>query len=78
VTEVGAGSPPQTAGMRSGEVITSVNGQPVKSNSALRNPLGLMRIGDKIEIGLLRDGKPQHLTATIAEPAGEAVRASGH
>jgi Do/DeqQ family serine protease len=78
VSEVVDGSPAQKAGIRSGDVITSVNGQPVKSNSALRNTIGLMRIGDKIEIGLLRDGKPQHLTATIAEPAGEAVRASGH
>jgi hypothetical protein len=44
-----------------------VNGQPVKSNSELRNSIGLMRVGDKVEIGLLRDGKPLKVTAIIAD-----------
>ena len=39
----------------------------MKSNSELRNSIGLMRVGDKVEIGLLRDGKPLRVTAVIAE-----------
>ena len=46
------GSPAQKAGIHTGDVITSVNGQPVKSNGELRNAIGLMRVGDKVEIGL--------------------------
>jgi serine protease Do/serine protease DegQ len=71
VSQVVEGSPADRAGIRTGDVITSVNGQPVKSNSELRNTIGLRRVGDKIEIGLVRDGKPVKVTATIADTAAE-------
>src|SRR6266403_198577 len=67
VSQVVDGSPAQKAGIHTGDVITSVNGQPVKSNGELRNAIGLMRVGDKVEIGLLREGKPLHVTAVIAD-----------
>jgi len=67
VSQVVEGSPAEKAGIHTGDVITSVNGAPVKSNSELRNSIGLMRVGDKVEIGLLRDGKPLKLTAIIAD-----------
>jgi serine protease Do/serine protease DegQ len=67
VSQVADGSPAEKAGIHTGDVITSVNGQPVKSNSELRNSIGLMRVGDKVEIGLLRDGKPIKVTAIIAD-----------
>jgi Do/DeqQ family serine protease len=67
VSQVIDGSPAEKAGIHTGDVITSVNGLPVKSNSELRNSIGLMRVGDKVEIGLLRDGKPLKVTAIIAD-----------
>jgi serine protease Do/serine protease DegQ len=67
VSQVVDGSPAEKAGIHTGDVITSVNGQPVKSNGELRNAIGLMRVGDKVEIGLLREGKPLHVTAVIAD-----------
>jgi len=67
VSQVVEGSPADHAGIRTGDVITSVNGQPVKSNSELRNTIGLLRVGDKVDIGLLRDGKPLRVTAVIAD-----------
>jgi len=67
VSQVVEGSPAEKAGIHTGDVITAVNGQPVKSNSELRNTIGLMRVGDKVEIGLLRDGKPVRVTAVIAD-----------
>jgi S1-C subfamily serine protease len=71
VSQVVEGSPADKAGIRTGDVITSVNGQPVKSNSELRNTIGLRRVGDKVEIGLVRDGKPLKVTAVIADTAAE-------
>jgi serine protease Do/serine protease DegQ len=71
VSQVVEGSPADKAGIRTGDVITTVNGQPVKSNSELRNSIGLMRVGDKVEIGLVRDGKPLRVTAVIADTAAE-------
>jgi len=72
VSQVVEGSPAEKAGIHTGDVITSVNGQPVKSNSELRNSIGLMRVGDKVEIGLLRDGKPLKVTAVIADTTSTA------
>ena len=73
VSQVVDGSPAEKAGIRSGDVITSVNGQPVKSNSEMRNSIGLMRVGDKVEIGLLRDGKPMKVTAVIADTTSSSA-----
>src|SRR5215472_4096995 len=80
VSQVVEGSPAEHAGIRTGDVITSVNGQPVKSNTELRNTIGLLRVGDKVEIGLLRDGKPLRVTAVIADTTTEltGTRASIH
>ncbi len=66
VSQVVEGSAADKAGLRVGDVITSVNSQPVKSNSELRNAIGLLRVGDRMDIGLMRDGKPMQVTAVIA------------
>jgi Do/DeqQ family serine protease len=77
VSQVVEGSPAAKAGIRTGDVITSVNGQPVKSNSELRNTIGLLRVGDKLDVGLVRDGKPLHVTAVIADTASELSGGAG-
>src|SRR6184192_1435566 len=71
VSQVVDGSPAGKAGIRAGDVITTINGQNVKSNSELRNTIGLLRVGDKVDIGLVRDGKLMRVTAVIADPAAE-------
>jgi serine protease Do len=43
----------------------------VKSNSELRNTIGLLRVGDKVDIGLVRDGKPLRVTAVISDSSAE-------
>src|SRR5262245_6945909 len=77
VSQVVDGSAADKAGIHTGDVITSVNGQPVKSNGELRNAIGLLRIGDKVDIGLLRDGKAMRLTATIADTTTATATQSG-
>src|SRR5438270_541200 len=71
VSQVVDGSPADKAGIRAGDVITTINGQNVKSNSELRNTIGLLRVGDKVDIGLVRDGKPMRVTAVVADTAAE-------
>ena len=73
VTQVVEGSAAEKAGIRPGDVVTSVNGQPVKSNTELRNAIGLMSVGDKVDIGLLREGSARRITATIAESPNTPV-----
>ncbi|HEU4592254.1 MAG TPA: DegQ family serine endoprotease [Steroidobacteraceae bacterium] len=68
VSQVTEGSAAEKAGIKAGDVITSINGQPIKSNSELRNAIGLTRVGDKLDVALIRDRKPLHVTAVITEP----------
>jgi Do/DeqQ family serine protease len=65
VQQVVEGSAADKAGVKAGDVITAVNGQPVRSAAELRNRIGLMRIGESVDLGLVRDGKPKHVTAVV-------------
>jgi serine protease Do/serine protease DegQ len=67
VSQVTEGSAASNAGIKPGDVITSINGQNIKSNGELRNAIGLARVGDKLDVVLIRDRKPTHLTAVITE-----------
>ncbi|GAC1675538.1 MAG: DegQ family serine endoprotease [Steroidobacteraceae bacterium] len=67
VAGVAQGSAAERAGVKTGDIITSINGVTMKDASELRNTIGMLRVGDKVEIGLLRDGKPRKVTALVAE-----------
>jgi serine protease Do/serine protease DegQ len=67
VAGVVQGSAAERAGVKTRDLITSINGVAMKDATELRNTIGMLRIGDKVEIGLLRDGKPLKVTALIAE-----------
>jgi len=67
VRNVVEGSAADKAGIQAGDVITSLNGRAVASTAELRNSIGLLSIGEKVEIGLMRDGKPRRVTALIGE-----------
>jgi Do/DeqQ family serine protease len=69
VSQVTEGSAAAAAGIESGDVITSVRGQPIRTNGELANTIGMLRVGESIEIGLLRDGKPKTVRAVLKEPA---------
>ena len=73
VTQVVESSAAEKAGIRAGDVITAVNGRAVKSHTELRNAIGLLRVGEKVEIALLRDGQSRKVTALIEEPKGAAA-----
>jgi serine protease Do/serine protease DegQ len=75
VTGVAQGSAAERAGVKTGDIIVSVNGTPMKGASELRNTIGMLRIGDPVEIGLLRDGKLRKITALVAE-RGDAETAN--
>ncbi|HEY1314384.1 MAG TPA: DegQ family serine endoprotease [Steroidobacteraceae bacterium] len=67
VAGVAPGSAAERAGVKTGDIITSINGVTMRDAGELRNTIGMLRVGDKVEIGLLRDGKPRQVTALIAE-----------
>lgn len=65
-------SPAEKAGLKTGDVVISINGRPVSSSAELRNVFGLLQIGEVAVVDVIRDGKPRTLRIAIAEP----VRAS--
>jgi Do/DeqQ family serine protease len=67
VAGVVQGSAADRAGIKTGDIITSLNGVTMKSSGELRNAIGLLHVGDKVELGLIRDGKPRKVTALVAE-----------
>jgi Do/DeqQ family serine protease len=67
VAGVAQGSAADRAGVKTGDIITSINGAAMKDAGELRNTIGMLRVGDKVDITLLRDGKQHTVTALIAE-----------
>jgi serine protease Do/serine protease DegQ len=78
VTQVTEGSAAARAGIAVSDVITSVRGQAIRTNSELRNAIGLLKVGDSVAIGLLREGRPMTLTAVLREPAQLADASAIH
>jgi S1-C subfamily serine protease len=66
VAEVVPGSAADKAGVRRGDVIIAVDGRPVVSAGQLRARLGLIPVGQSIELDLLRDGSRMKLGARIS------------
>jgi S1-C subfamily serine protease len=78
VSQVTEGSAAARAGIQAGDVITGISGQPVKGAAELRNSIGMLKVGDSVEVSLLRDGKSRSLTAVLREPATLADAAAIH
>jgi serine protease Do/serine protease DegQ len=78
VSQVAEGSAAAKAGIEAGDVITAVSDQPIRSNSELRNTIGMLKVGESVRIGLLREGKPLTVTAVLKEPAQLADAESIH
>jgi YidC/Oxa1 family membrane protein insertase len=71
---IGAGSPAEKAGLKVGDVIVSAAGQDVKSIDDLKKILGRTRPDQTIELGIVRGGKPETLSATLTRYPLEVVR----
>lgn len=70
VDSVWPGSPADKAGVKSGDIITAFDGEPVPTRAALSRLLAQHRPGDAVKVELLADGKPRTLMVTLtARPA---------
>src|SRR3546814_17530693 len=65
------------AGIQPGDVVVSVNGEPVETSSQLRPAIGLMAPGEKVKLGIIRDGEKTDVTATLAKREAEQEKARG-
>lgn len=67
VSHVEKGSPADRAGLQPGDIVTEINGKTVSDANLLRNHMGLLRIGQSVDMKVLRDNKMLTLKATVAE-----------
>ena len=67
VSQVTADSPASRAGLERGDVLRELNGKQIANGSALQVAVSEMPPGTSIELGILRNGKPLTLKATLGE-----------
>jgi serine protease Do len=61
------GSPAEKAGLKGGDVITSVNGQPIKTGNDLVNPIAQAPIGTKMKLTYVRDRAQKETTVAVED-----------
>lgn len=69
VVEIAPDSAAAQADIQAYDVITAINGEAVTDNSTLRQQLYQYKIGDKIELTVLRNGEELTITAELTEIA---------
>lgn len=70
VTEVTRDSPAEKAGIKSGDIITKLNGRVMINIAALRNAISLMKPASKVDLTLVREGKTMTVSVEVAEFPG--------
>lgn len=74
VSQVLPFSPADAAGIKVGDIITSINNEVVDSNDDVHNIVGLVRIGESIDLDLLRDGKSLRFTIKTGNPKASEIK----
>lgn len=70
VASVNDRSAAMQAGLKEGDVITKINGAPVKNSGQIMEQMNKLRPGDQIEITYIRDNKTKTATATLRNDQG--------
>jgi serine protease Do len=74
VSESQSGSPAEKAGIKSGDVITSVNGAEVKDPQGLAREIAGLAPGAEAKLGVLRSGKSDTVNVKIGELTDKPVQ----
>jgi serine protease Do len=70
VDSVDEGGPADQAGIVKGDLITSVNGTTIKDTRVLVDRISAIQPGNKVELGLIREGKSKTVAVTLGERPG--------
>lgn len=73
ITQVEPDSPAEEAGLKAGDIVVAVEGEPVSGSAALRNLIGLMRVGEEVEITVVRDGRRRTVEAEIGKAQARSL-----
>lgn len=76
VSQVLPNSAAAKAGVKAGDVVVSMNGKPLNSFAGLRAEVGSLPVGTKLQLGLLRDGKPLNVTVELQQSTQDKVQSA--
>jgi len=68
ISRIESNSPAAKAGLEPGDIIVGANGKPVKNSHDIRNIVGLLQVGDKVDIDYFHGNERKQVTATIGKP----------
>jgi serine protease Do len=74
VSQVEPGSAADKAGLKSGDVIVRVDGQPVVASGDLPARIGMAKPGDSVKLEVWRQGKAEQLTAQLGGAKGKTTK----
>ena len=74
ISRVQAGSSAERACLEAGDIIRSVNNLKIKNSPQIRNIIGLLQIGDQVDITILRNGRLQNIKAIVGKPVSLAIK----
>lgn len=75
ITLIEKNSPAEKGGLKKMDLITSLDGEPVKAYSTLQKKVGSLKPGDKLTVGIIRDDKPMSLSVVVGEsPESVTIR----
>jgi C-terminal processing protease CtpA/Prc len=74
VREVNSGSPAEKAGVKSGDVITALNGERIRSLGDLREKLAAKREDKTVKLGVLRNKSEMSITVEMPPPPSKTPR----
>ncbi len=74
VGSVEKGTPADIAGLKTGDIITAVNGAPVEGSSDVRNRVGLSPVGTTLDLTVLRGSDVRKVKVTIGKAAEARVQ----
>jgi len=75
VAEVASNSPAEEGGLKSGDIITELDGKEVEDVSQFRNTIAMINPGQKVALGIFRDKEVIHkdiVVGTLPEDGKEA------
>ncbi len=75
IAQVIEGSAADKAGLKVGDVVIAIDGKPVHNSSQLRNAVGLLRVGEKVRLTIIRDGRERTIKVRISKPERTTVQA---
>ncbi len=67
ITDVVKGDPAEKAGLKAGDVILEVDGKKIHDTHELLRVVGITPVGKSVPVKIMRDGKIQDVTVTVAE-----------